>query len=630
MAFGNASLPTRKYVYGARETIPGVSTDQGKPVRFAGHDLAVEQLFKAHRLQNRLVEIELARRTRANEIVHNHSPALAQLLTDAETLSTEVEGLRTELKRRNAAARSKNADREFAAQVRTRAAALSVAWKAHKTLKDTTYADPTVRGALDSNDATAVSANDLARTEAVADGLYWGTSLIVMQRVKRSGPPPRFKRWEGEGLIAVQFQRKADKTSARVPVLDSQGNPRIHPRSGKPAMRNEEGSSLRTADSHLRNFLCWIQPVVGHAKHVTVHFRIGSNPNGEPVWVALPTVMHRPLSEGAQIKWAYLSRRKIGTHYKWEVQFDIAMSNDAWTIHDGIRDAKKDRVPSETGTVAVALGWRKIGDEIRVAAWVGDDGQEGEFIIPADRVKSWLQCDDLQGIRGTMFDSQKEILRDWLKQQVLPQVWKDRTQSLAAWRSGARLASLVIWWHKNRLPNDGAILRQMEGELVKGGNGAHDHYTGGRKQDKHLLDWEANRRVKCQNWRKHEYREFALALRKQYKNVVIAEIDWHAIAEKPAPEKLVQEVNKRFRGIAACASLRDQLTDLMTEVTVPAPGITITCNVCGGTCEQPVRSQWLQCEQCGGKIMDRAFNAAKNLLARGLGFVSPQRPARVL
>jgi hypothetical protein len=54
MAFGHASLPTRKYVYGVREFLPRpsrvgkITTPLPPRERFAGHDLALAQMRLAH------------------------------------------------------------------------------------------------------------------------------------------------------------------------------------------------------------------------------------------------------------------------------------------------------------------------------------------------------------------------------------------------------------------------------------------------------------------------------------------------------------------------------------------------------------------------------------------------------
>ena len=635
MSFGNAALPTRKYVYGARETLPSVRGEDGKKVTFPGHATAIEQMFIAHRFQNKLVELERTRRDEASQIIHARFPDLTTLLTDAIAASSAVDTARVELSRQNSETRTKRANTPQSAEVRRLETARKVAWTAYRSRRTAAYADPVVVAELEACDERWAVLKGQARDDAVVNGLYWGTAAIVLPRVKRSGPPPKFKRWQHEGMIAVQFQRKPDKSSPQVPVLDSDGQPRIHPRSGKPTMRHEQGGSLRTENAFQRNNLCWLEPHDGNLRFATVHFRTGSDDTGAPLWAHLPIVMHRPFPTGAEIKWAYLCRRKIGTHYKWEVHFDVAMRETGWTAHDDTTAAKPHRIPAQTGTVAVSLGWRKINDTIRVAVWHGSDGATGEVVIPAKRIEMWKGCDSLRSITDKALEQDKAKLRDWLANQTLPDEWKERTQSLHAWKSSARLAALVIWWRTHRLPNDEAILRELEGEVIPGprdANGRHtgpDRYTGGRKQNRHLVDWSENLRTKCRGWRKWYYREVAIELRTRYKNVVIADIDWHAIAENPEPEELDVEVNKTYRGIAACASLKDQLIDCMVERRVPAPGITVTCNVCGGRMTPPGRGRWVRCESCGGDRMDRAENAAKNLLRRGLAAIEAEEPSRV-
>lgn len=643
MAFGNASLPTRKYVFGAREFLPGpraASGDTKAPrQRFIGHDIAVDQLFRAHRYQNDLIKIEQDRRTRASEIVHTSFPDLAALLATAETLSTDIATLRDQISTLKAQTRAKTPDAALAAQTRARATESAAAWCAYTARKNEAYADPAIRASLDANDATASAQVKILRDDAIAKGLYWATAAIVAQRIKKSGSPPRFKRWDHEGLIAVQFQRKPDKSSPQVAVLDAQGNPRIHPRSGRPSMRFEGGASLRTGDVFKQNTLCWIERTE-HPKHVTVHFRVGSTPSGSPVWAKLPVNMHRPFPPNAEIKWAYLSRRKIGTHFKWEVQFDVAASELAWTI----ADADRTRERAKTGTVGVALGWRLIDGAVRVAVWAGSDGRTGEITIPVERVTAWLKCDELQSVRDKQFDADIAYFREFLSSLTeMPPAWADRTETACQWRSPARLAAFVLFWRNNRIPGDEAAYTRLEGEYApapRDANGnpvpkpgeparfVHGRYTGGRKQDKHLYDWQSFRRLRCQRWRKQFYADAAIALAKHYAIVSVAEIYWHAIAENPAPEELDAEVNKKYRGIAAGAMLRDELTDRMHECRVPAPGITVNCHACGVRCNPPGRGRWVRCERCGGEDMDRAENAAKNLLQRSLAEQQPSEPAR--
>lgn len=660
MAFGNASLPTRKFVYGVRE-FPVQPTRAVDPVtgrkapreRFGGFDVVLYQMRLAGRFQNYLIELERIRRAATENTLLRHCPVLAQLHATATAESAAHGALQDQLKAANVVARATKSDPELARRARAQDAVANAAWRAYRAARTAAFQDAAVRAELDADAESDAEAKAWARNWFVARGLYWATAGQVTTRVKRTGPPPRFKRWEGEETISVQFQRKSDRNSPQVPVLDSKGNPRLHPRSGRPMMRHEGGGSLSTASIYTPNTLAWIEraplvvpaalhgPLVPDApepcalarridqfearwnRYVTVHFRCASDDTGAPVWCHLPTILHRPLPDG-EVKWAHLSMRRIGTHSKFEVMFDVA------------RPTWSDRHPAGAerateGTVAVALGWRRIDGEIRVAEWVGSDGATDSVRIDPRVVDQWEALERLQSVRKTAFNEWRAGIESWLASRTdpLPDEWARRTASICRWESEARLAALVIWWRTNRLAGDADAFAAAEGALVCNRPAARDRYTGGRKQDKHLADWAANLRNRLTSWRKNLYRNLALELSRRYKSVVVGDTDWHEIAENPGPESVKDDVNKRFRALSACATLRDCLTARMDQIEVPDEGITITCNACGGRMPDPKRGRWVVCERCGGGRVDRAINAAKNLLDRGFAASSSAEPARV-
>lgn len=635
MAFGFASKPTRKWAYGVRERVPGTKDS------FPGIDAAFEQLRRAHDYQNKLVEVELARRKRIEEIVEASHPDLPRLRAEAEAASGEVAALRSDLSGANSRERKLNADESLSGRIKTARREAGVRWKAYSDLRKARFADAGVKKDLRANDEEFADRRTNARNEAVASGLYWGTAASVATRVKQSGPPPKFRRWTGEGVLSVQIQRKPDRSTPREPVLNPDGTPRLHPRNRKPMYRHLGAKTFGAAEAFAgastsvrierttRGEAWGAQPPHArgpapenpddpHPHYVTVSLRIASDIDGNPVWARLPAHYSRPIPPDAEIKWVHLSCRKVGTRRRWEVLFDLA--RDRWERGNG-------RQLAETGTVAVALGWREIDGAVRVASWVGSDGASGEVTIPADRVSRWRYCDRLQGIRDTLFEESKARLAAWVaaRKEPLPEGFASRVSTVSQWRSPSRLAALAVWWRSNRFPGDEEIFRLTEGELVRGVGGARDHYTGGRKQDKHLYDWAEAQRQNCINWRKNFYRETALALAKRYKTAVVEDIDWAEIGEALPPEEAEEDVDRRNRGVAACASLRDALTNLMDRVAVDPAGVVVDCHACGTRCPAPGSGRWVFCPRCGDR-KDRLDNAARNLLRRGTA--SPGEPAR--
>lgn len=614
MAFGFAALPTRKYAYKADEFLPGpraLDADGAKlpRARFPGHDAVVDQLHKAHRFQNRLVELERARRAALTAVLHDSFADLMALEAAAASAATEAAELRAAVKASNSGGRRKGADPALAARSRAARAAATAARGAYRARKRELYADPAAAAAITAAEEEAATAKAAAREEAVAGGLYWPTANMVMTRVKRAGPPPKFKRWDGSGTVSVQIQRKGDRKSPVEPVLDAQGRPRV--RNGKPMTRRVAGGSLAAERVHVPNTLCWVERSA-HPKRATVHLRIGSGPKRQPVWASFGAVVHRPIPAGTEVKWAHLVRRPVGTHYSWEVQFDVAAPAPVWAAVDAPRRAGR----ATEGTVGVALGWRLIDGAVRTAVWVGSDGRSGEVTIPVARVRSYLQVDHLQSVRDTLFDGNVAALRAFLAGRTdLPPEWVEATDRVGQWKSPNRLSRFVLWWRTHRLPGDDALFARLEGALVSA-PGARDRYTGGRKQDRHLCDWQAGRRVRFARWRRALYAETAAALAREYARVAVANIDWHAIAENPEPDELDPEVNKRYRAAASCAKLRDELTGRMAAVAVAAPGVTVVCARCGAAMDPPGRGRWVTCAPCGTGPEDRAHNAARNILAR--------------
>ena len=139
----------RAYVYGAR-----APTENAELVR--------EQIFKAHRYKNKLVEIELARRAARGTVLKPHIDARAEQYRVARERGENLKLPKLELSEAE-------------------------------------------QKSLDNADEASRAAVRAARAEC---GVYWGTYLTVEDAAgkQREGRhPPRFKRYNGTGAIAVQL-----------------------------------------------------------------------------------------------------------------------------------------------------------------------------------------------------------------------------------------------------------------------------------------------------------------------------------------------------------------------------------------------------------------------------------------
>lgn len=608
MAFGYDSMPTKNYVFHC----VGPRGEAAKPI--------IDQIWLGHRFQNALIAIERARREAVRAAAVAASPRLEADEALVLSLVADVARLEADLARERSVNRSKKAGSHLTDQLRAARAELKTARAAAKESRRLAYQTPEARELIDGIDAEFQSRATEARTAVVAGGLYWPTAGSVMTRVPKSGPPPRFVRWRGEGSIALQFQRKGAGDD-KAPVLDKNWEPRL--RNGKPVMRRV-GSQPCGRDELFSggNTMMRIRRLevngVPHPKRVMIDWRIGSE-GKRPVWATIgPVVMHRPIPDGATVKWAYLHRNAIGTQYRWEVRFALAKAE--W-VHPREHERAVD------GMVGVALGWSMVGDDLRIGCWRGSDGREGEIVIPRDRLGNWKIVDDLQSITDTLVNTVRNRLVAWRQAGDLPPEFRERLEHAHSWRSAYRVMGFVNWWRANRLGGDEAIFDELNGVILTDGSGKRS-YDGGRRQIRHLTDWMAGAEHNARLWRKHFYREIAIELSRQYRHVAVAIIDWRKLAADPDPEDADKKVSKTNMGIAAVASLRDCLAEEMELVEVSAVGVAATCSACGSRCAV-TRSRWQTCERCGGEQIDRGENAAKNILARGLVAVGEGEAARV-
>jgi predicted RNA-binding Zn-ribbon protein involved in translation (DUF1610 family) len=305
----------------------------------------------------------------------------------------------------------------------------------------------------------------------------------------------------------------------------------------------------------------------------------------------VPVIFHRPLPRDAEIKWVYLTARRVACHTQWAVCFVLARAA-GWRKMDF----------ADGGRVAVDLGWRLVPGGLRVAYWCGDDGDEGEVVISHRDVSRWTKADDLRSIRDQRFNLACDALTDWMQgRDGLPDWIVEKTAHLRQWRSAARLASVVLAWRNVRFDGDVEIFAMME---------------AWRKKDKHLYEWQENQRRKAIAWRDNLYRNLAATLSRQYKTVVMEDANWREIGERPGVgDPAGNPVAARNRTIASPGLLRRFLRERFAEyVEAKSENTTQRCHACGEIMGVNASVQVvLTCPHCAERA-DQDQNAARNLL----------------
>jgi hypothetical protein len=555
-------------------------------------DLVEQQLRAAHRYRNVLTEIERGRRAAVRAVeaeVGDMQKALATLAAAQTKREAAVEAItrhRAKTRKRNEPAELKTAAK-LARQAERDAAA------AFHDLRRRLAEDPTVIAA---KDAIGERALELIRSARNQCGVSWGTYLLVeaaagdafsdtsLYSLDGNPTDPRFQRWTGEGEVGVQLQgglsadeaSKGADTQLRITLPD--------PRAWD-----------RTQQTH-RECEQW-------ARQAELSMRIESE-GRKPIWASWRMDMHRSLPPGSTIKWAVVHRVQVGPYSQWYVTLTLDVPASF-------------RRPSGIGTVAVDVGWRVIGDEMRIAGWQDADGQTGELRLSARDIAVLCAPEQMRSERDVRFDVARARLLGWLRQrpQDLPDWLTKATSTLHAWRSEARLAALWSRWSMHRFSGDAS---------------AYDALTSWQARARHEWAVESRARKQALRRRREKYRVWAARLAEKYDTIVIEKFDKRRVAERPAAdrqpaqnaEQIARDESARSnRVLASTSELCDSIVMAARSrrcavPAMPCADTTRTCPVCGLVeSRDAAASVTLLCE-CGATWDQDVTGAPAVLLAR--------------
>jgi hypothetical protein len=557
-------VPTKIYTYGL---LPPV----------VNADLVDEQLRLAKVYKNKLVEIELARRTACRDVMSS-LPDVVPLMAEVKSRTDAVEEIRKSIKGARARARSRvSVSSESKEAIAVHKTAIKVLREKIKEVKS--RGKESVQPLLDAENRKSAAAVRDART---ASGLYWGTYLLVetaMEQARKSKTDPKFRRWDGGGRIGVQFQNGLATVGLSSDTRMQIGHV---PREVYDLPRGERKKASRT----------------------TVSIRVGSTPNKKPIFAVFSMVMHRPLPEDAVLKWAWVKRTRVGLRYRYELQVVVESVTFA-------RPATK-----EGRVLAVDIGWRVRGpDLLRVAYFLDDEGVHDEVCLPRTMVGRLRYCEDLRSIQDKKFDVMKAMLIDWLASEKktceVPGWLHEETKMLAVWRSSRRLAEVAWRWRTERFLGDEEIFEVMDAWRIKW---------------RHLYQWECDQRESVLARRKDFYRNKAVELVSRCSEVVIEDFNLSDVAEKPKPEEHESSfpAARGNRQVAAVSEFRLAILGACAsrgvKVTVrDAAYTTLKCHPCGKIYVwDPKKDVMHTCEGCG-RLWDQDHNACLNLLSDFVG-----------
>lgn len=531
---------TQNWVYGAK------SPD----IEYA----ASEAIAAAHRYRNRLCELELAKRARHYELLRKLAPTFVAAEKAVEDAEKRLADIRAVIQDERVSQRTKKpvGIDHIVQQAADVKAALKDLRSDRKTAKLAAYGRKTISTAMDKNSAQHKAECAEAKQNS---GLYWGTEATVRGACGSfaSGAPPRSKRYDGTGQLAVQLQ-----------------------------------GGLDCADAERYNTLCYLGEPIDHRKR-WCFIRVASE-GRSPVFARVPIVFHRPLPAGA-IKWAYLERRKVADHVRWSIRMTIDVMGS-------------DQTQVLPGAVAIHTGWRMEGGSLRVATWLGSDGERGCLRLNNEHCEDYAKLAYIRSQRDLKFNGMIERVRSWLQDRDLPDWLSEATSHIPQWKSSNRLDDLA--WRMHAHPTEGDS--DIAGLL-----------TEWRQYDKHAWQHERRLAVRVVRRRKNAFRNFAAMLSKRYGVAIVSPIDAKDLTENSQPEELERDNTQAHRH-GKWAAVSD-LTQCIREkfplrcIDVSPVNITRECINCGHVNDRS-NSFRIQCRGCG-VTYDIDANAVGNTLARG-------------
>lgn len=574
--------PSRVYAFGAKLQREDVATVN-------------EVIYKAHRYRNKLVEIERDRRERSNALVLKLYPNLdlAALEAAAETAEAAVTEVEDQIKQRSVVERARTkATAEEKARLKELRAAAKAAKAAFREARKQAYGDPVVAAGVAEISAETLAKQKQARKES---DLFWGTYCHVEAGCRDigKGRPPKFRRWDERGALAVQIQKRGDYELSwsdalacksdwfRLEILPVPTEQRFNKR-GLPIPMPDPNSKL--SQKHKRA-IAWLR--VGTD---------GSGKKSQPVWLKVPFILKREPRHDPKVKWVRLQQELIGRTRRWELQFVLSLKNEADWRHPGT---------ATEGEVGIDVNWRSVKEGLRIAYAVGSDGQEFTLILPREWLKFWQKVDDLRSIRDQNFNIIRAELAAWIKdfrkKGSLPEWFEDRAAYLAQWKSSDRLSALVWLWRNQRFAGDDAIYAKCEAWRV---------------QDRHLHEWQAHQSRKIVKRRNKLYRVWIAELRCLYKTVKLESTSWAKLAEVPLPDEPLEKAARVYSRIAAPGRFSELLREMFAASIDVAPEYsTKRCHHCGKINNVDFAKR-IHHVCCGCKeVWDQDRNAAYNHLS---------------
>lgn len=395
------------------------------------------------------------------------------------------------------------------------------------------------------------------RDEAKAARKAHDKNYHYIKRVM-SVPRPRYRRFDGEGILQATVQSCTGLTTTAV-VGSAAGS------SGKHFAIGEQKAALSPNGKKRKGSLS-----NANSKHRTALLRLRGD-----LSLVVPIVYHRELPEAAHVIFARLAIERIGDRWVYSVHITV--------------DAHPAPRQMGIGKCAINFGWRRVPEGVRVAYAVGEDGSESECVIPERLFGKMQHSESLRSLAD-------EIADLYLGDSAL----RHKTRKM------------VLASPQAKHPELG---REHFTHEMAGKHSAKDAEHWARR-DRHLYQWERDEYKKALRQRREIFRLWARKIASQYDSCVVEDFDMRRVIERGAFEMKVPSA-RHYRFMVGPHYLRLEIKSVFgehCEVLKPSK-LSSYCHACGKACKwDRIRELWHDCEHCGAS-WDQDANNARNQLA---------------
>ena len=527
--------------------------------------LVEHQMTLSHRHRNVLTEALVEGRKRFRQIIKEHLGLDIKGLEEKdEELTSAIEAIYQQLANWKEENQTKKTNPKLAGKLQELKAERRLVRNQVKAVKIAAKEDPAIKPVIEEANLAVDNAIKETRNHySNQHGLYWPNYLDNERSAKQARfqrMEPKFRRWTGDGSLAIQFQGGLSRDE----LFDCKDTClRLVP---PPESAVRAGGQVR-----------------GQGRHVRALYRVQSNEDGSPRWIALDVTMHRMLPANGVLKWAHLQRDKssssVGKAY-------ISLTRDYdYTLRLTVEEPMAK--PAAPVKLVIEIGWRLFKQGLRVAVALGEDGKFRELYLPTDWLEGKRKAESLRSI----IDRETNGMVKTIKASH-PEV---SAELALAGSNGRKLASALL-----RLWREFPSLRP-----------SLEHW---RKQHFHLLRYERGFRQSLNRARRDLYRNFVSELAKTYSICGIEEFDLRTFARNDAAKHAPPDLAKWHRTVANLSSLTALLKQRMPTRKLPAHNTTRKCHNCGLIEKWNSAAEvWHRCSNCQTR-WDQDYNSAQNLL----------------